>query len=92
VIREWTDPADRDKEVFFRNLLGVVGDKGGVPVFGVLEMVVSRAHDNFPVFWSGPGFLGDRVKGMVMRGVTYGVMGILGLLGGLFGWKGDYEE
>ncbi|KAF4453377.1 Dolichyl-phosphate-mannose-- mannosyltransferase 2 [Fusarium albosuccineum] len=67
MVREWTDPADGDKEVFFRNIISLLKDKKDT-VSGTIGMlfsimVVAWAHDNYPVFWQGPGFLGKSVQG-----------------------------
>lgn len=55
VVREWTDPADGAKEVFFRNLSSVVVDctKNGPPKEWWLTwqlFVVFWGLDNYPVF------------------------------------------
>jgi hypothetical protein len=95
-IREWTRPADGDKEVFFRNILGVLIDReagllGNVKLLLAL-FVVMDAHDNYPVVVRGPGFLGERARSLVRRGVTYSVLGGLGVLGRLLGFEGSYAE
>lgn len=50
VIEEWTDPEDGLKQVFFRNLLGVIEDKDGywgmyTPIQALLVM---SKYDNYP--------------------------------------------
>ncbi|GAM85831.1 hypothetical protein ANO11243_038390 [Dothideomycetidae sp. 11243] len=60
VVEEWTDPADGQKELFFRNLNSVILDAGAsrpwwlvwVPVGWWIEwqiMVICAGLDNFPV-------------------------------------------
>ncbi|KAL9051756.1 MAG: hypothetical protein Q9162_005808 [Coniocarpon cinnabarinum] len=54
IVEEWTDPADGFKEVFFRNLCGVVQD---APRFGVYTPVqvftTLRYCDNYVVLFGG---------------------------------------
>ncbi|KAJ4146125.1 hypothetical protein NW754_001588 [Fusarium falciforme] len=96
VVREWTEPADGDKEIFFRNILSLLKDKKDT-VTGTVGMlfsimVVAWAHDNYPVFWKGPGFLGKHVQGTVQRAVTYALMGCLVFMGRLAGCQSHYAE
>lgn len=96
VVREWTEPADGDKEVFFRNILSLLMDRkdtlrGNLSMF-LSIMVVAWAHDNYPVFWKGPGILGGTRQARVMRIATYSLMGSLAFLGRIFGYKTDYPE
>ncbi|KAI3317724.1 hypothetical protein HD806DRAFT_360076 [Xylariaceae sp. AK1471] len=95
-IKEWTNPPDGDKEVFFRNILGVMIDRksgllGNIKVLLSL-FVIMDAHDNFPVVVKGPVFFGKGVQAVVRRGVTYLVKGGLGFVGRVFGLKGSYAE
>jgi mannose-6-phosphate isomerase-like protein (cupin superfamily) len=98
VLREWTDPGDGDKEVFFRNGISLLLDRGENSTkanVGMLVgfMVVAWGHDNYSVFWSGPGFLGQWTKAVVRRTVTYAVMGSVDLVGRWFmGARTDYPE
>ena len=96
VVQEWTEPADGDKEVFFRNILSLLMDrestlKGNLSMF-LSIMVVAWAHDNYPVFWEGPGLLERTNKERVMRLVTYSLMGSLASIGRLIGYRSDYPE
>ena len=58
MVEEWTDPADGQKEVFFRNLNSVILDAertvpSRIPVAWWVEwqiMVICHGMDNFPVF------------------------------------------
>ncbi|KAJ4127672.1 hypothetical protein NW765_016153 [Fusarium oxysporum] len=58
IVREWTEPGDGDKEVFFRNMISLIMDKkdGALGTVGMLlsVMTVCWSHDNYPVFWKGP--------------------------------------
>ncbi|KAM5352850.1 hypothetical protein ACJ41O_005572 [Fusarium nematophilum] len=96
VVREWTDPADGDKEVFFRNILSLLKDKreGATGTAAMLFsiMVVAWAHDNYPVFWKGPGLLGSSVQEKIRRALTYSVMGGLVLVGRIAGCRPHYPE
>ncbi|CAM1505130.1 Fc.00g107670.m01.CDS01 [Cosmosporella sp. VM-42] len=96
VVREWTEPADGDKEVFFRNVLSLLMDRRNTVIGNVSMlfsiMVVAWAHDNYPVFWRGPRFIGKVLQGAIMRTVTYSLMGPLSLIGRLVGFKRDYPE
>ncbi|KAI0882838.1 uncharacterized protein GGS22DRAFT_41611 [Annulohypoxylon maeteangense] len=91
IVREWTEPKDGMKEVFFRNLNGLIldaaGDKSGGWRSGVvLEVELWNLFwraDNYPVIWNG---------GWVGRVATKVVMGVAVALGWVFGWKGVYEE
>lgn len=96
IVREWTEPADGDKEVFFRNILSLLMDRkdtvaGNSSMF-LSIVVVAWAHDNYPVFWKGPSMLGRRVQDGVRRGLTYVVMGSLAMIGRFIGYKPDYPE
>jgi mannose-6-phosphate isomerase-like protein (cupin superfamily) len=96
IVREWTEPADGDKEVFFRNMMSLLMDKkdtaaGGISLL-LSIMVVAWAHDNYPVFWQGPSFLGEAFQSKVRMGTTYCLMGALNLVGRLLGYKRDYPE
>ena len=68
VVEEWTDPADGEKELFFRNLcssmldlkvhkLQMGGLAGRLPLdwVDVLQIfVIFGAYDNYPVMYRGP--------------------------------------
>ncbi|KAH6999899.1 hypothetical protein EDB80DRAFT_813196 [Ilyonectria destructans] len=95
-IKEWTDPNDGDKAVFFRNVVSCIKDKedglwGGI-VLLVSLFVVMHAHDNYPLFWAGPKFLGSRVQMMIRRMVTHGVLKMTAVIGYFTGLKGTYDE
>lgn len=95
-IKEWTDPADGSKEVFFRNIISCIRDRreglwGGLSLLLSL-FVVMHKHDNYPLIWSGPRFLGPWVQQGAQRLVTHGVLNLMALLGFLLGFKGEYSE
>lgn len=95
-LTEWTDPNDGDKAVFFRNVISCIKDKedglwGGMKLLLSL-FVVMHYHDNYPVLYSGPTFLGKRVQLAVRRLVTHGVLKAAAGLGFLAGLKGSYGE
>lgn len=87
-IREWVEPADGSKEVFFRNIMGVINDREG-GVLGKVKMLVAVFtvmwdHDNYIVVVEGPSWL--------RRGVTYAVLGAVSFLGRCCGFKGSDEK
>jgi hypothetical protein len=97
VVREWTDPADGLKEVFFRNLSSVIEDEVKVTDGRVrgwwLELqiwIVCLAMDNFPVFveFQWIPLLGNFLE----RLVTHFVLCIAALVGVPLSLKGVYEE
>jgi len=95
VVKEWTDPADGEKEVFFRNLSSVILDctKDGPPTEWWLTwqlFVVFWGLDNYPVFL-GFGWL--PLFGNILEGfITHAVLFVAGLLGKLVGLRSAYEE
>lgn len=95
-IKEWTEPADRQKELFFRNIMGVVMDRQ--PTFlGNVETVLSLAlvmkeHDNYPVIWAGPRILSKAVQTEIRKWTTYLLRGAVAGIGRVCGLKGTYEE
>ena len=60
VVREWTDPADGQKEIFFRNLNSVIIDTMGPGRDGMIDelwltlqlFVIFYRLDNYPVLWN----------------------------------------
>ncbi|KAF4448175.1 hypothetical protein F53441_8384 [Fusarium austroafricanum] len=96
IVREWTEPGDGDKEVFFRNIISLIMDKKDTAL-GIVKMLFSVmtvcwSHDCYPVFWKGPAFFGRAIQQRVRRAVTYPLMGGLVLVGRLFGCKPHYPE
>ncbi|KAI2609378.1 uncharacterized protein GGS25DRAFT_530529 [Hypoxylon fragiforme] len=89
VVREWTEPRDGGKEVFFRNLNALVlgsGGGGGGGVWGGMKLQVELWNlfwraDNYPVVW-GSGIFGGVA--------TRAVMGIAVVVGWVLGCKGVY--
>jgi hypothetical protein len=89
-------PADRQKELFFRNIMGVVMDRqptflGSVKTVLSLAMVM-KEHDNYPVIWAGPRILGKTVQAGIRRWTTYLLRGAVAGIGRLYGLQGTYEE
>lgn len=95
-IREWTDPGDGAKEVFFRNITSCLKDKQE-GTRGTISLLLSifcilRAHDTYPVVVSGPAWLGGKMQKRIRELASYTVLGVVGSLGKLAGFKGTYEE
>jgi hypothetical protein len=85
VVEEWTDPADGLKQVFFRNLLGVLEDThywGQGVWFGLQALLVCSRYDNYNVLVPGWG------KGVA----THAVYGLVEGVSWLTGLKAWYEE
>jgi hypothetical protein len=87
-VKEWVDPPDGSKEIFFRNIMGVINDRQG-GVFGSIKMLlavftVMKEHDNYPVFVNGPGWL--------RRNATYAVLNAVSFFGRCCGFKGTNER
>ena len=84
VVEEWTDPADGSKQVFFRNLLGVLndGDYWG-HWFGLQALLICSRYDNFNVIWPGWG------KWAVTH-VAYGAVEAIAWVAGLRPWYAEY--
>lgn len=101
IVTEWTDPADGQKESFFRNLnsaiLDITSGGGGILTDYLLMLqlfVIFRAHDNYPVVWPERGFKTENKS--VIRGfqwvVTHTALRAAVLLGWVLGLKGAYDE
>ncbi|KAK0654735.1 hypothetical protein B0T16DRAFT_320519 [Cercophora newfieldiana] len=95
VIYEWADPSDGDKDIFFRNLLGLMKDSRRTLLrtvsLGISMVVLSGAHDNYPVFWGGPKFVGRNGQSIIVRGVTYALMKLIGAVGWVVGRQPEYD-
>ncbi|KAI1088156.1 hypothetical protein F5B19DRAFT_472438 [Rostrohypoxylon terebratum] len=94
VVREWTEPRDGMKEVFFKNLNGLVLDAAAAAACGggsgwknaLLEIELWNLFwraDNYPVVL-GTGLIGGVA--------TKVVMGLAVTLGWVLGCQGVYEE
>jgi hypothetical protein len=97
VIVESTDPADRDKEVFFRQVLSLLGEMEGSGIGEIAWMlwssfVVFAKHDNYPVIAGVTRrfreTLGKGVEGVI----THSVLGVAALFGRLVGLESTYDE
>ena len=74
-VREWVDPPDGSKEIFFRNVMGVINDRQAGLV-GNLKLLLSiftimKEHDNYPVFIESPVWLRKRVTYTVLAGLSF---------------------
>ena len=93
LVREWTSPRDGQKEIFFRNLAGVIHDSAKWP-FGEwskgwwIELqlwVIFGAQDNYPAIFRG--------KWKVFEwSVVHALCWITAALGKVVGLRGSYEE
>jgi len=96
IVKEWTDPADGQKEVFFRNLSSVIQDWVGAS--GPKQewwlnwqlWVCFRSLDNWPVLLSGKNV--PVLGGCFEWTVTHFVFLVATLFGKLLGLKGVYQE
>jgi quercetin dioxygenase-like cupin family protein len=96
IIKEWTDPADGEKAIFFRNVVGLILDRD--PAAGTLQnlrtawnlFVVFWEWDNFPRFVKMPRLWG--LGNSVERRVTWAILGTAALIGRWVGVRGAYEE
>lgn len=90
LVREWTDPKDGKKEVFFRNLAGIIEDFTSRSWIGHWWTewqlwVVFGALDNYPAV------LGGRWRGVEWV-LVHLLCLVLGVLGKAVGLKGEYSE
>ncbi|CZT08615.1 hypothetical protein WAI453_007137 [Rhynchosporium graminicola] len=103
VVHEWTDPNDGQKEVFFRNLSGIIADgvesKTGEWVMELRLWALFREVDNWPVVLEtcrlpilGPVLEKISLGRISEWVVTHAVFGILGCLGWVVATKGVREE
>lgn len=84
VVEEWTDPEDGVKQVFFRNLIGVLQDQeywGGWT--GVQALLICSRYDNYNVLVGGWG------KWAVTHAAFAAIEGIA-RLAGLKAWYDEY--
>ncbi|KAL9124717.1 MAG: hypothetical protein Q9175_008190 [Cornicularia normoerica] len=96
---EWTDPADRQKEIFFRNLLSTVLEPqyaSNVFWLGELKktlqvMCVMWKIDNYLVLVDFGGWRGEW-RALVEAAFTYIVMGCMISLGRLCGYRTVTEK
>ncbi|KAL5321073.1 hypothetical protein ACEPPN_011883 [Leptodophora sp. 'Broadleaf-Isolate-01'] len=99
IVREWTQPSDGKKEIFFRNLSGIISHstQNGHPDWYVtLQLwILFATMDNWPVFFRAgnvPVFGGWIERLGIARilewGVTHVLLGVAGLVGRVSGVKG----
>ncbi|KAE8398151.1 hypothetical protein BDV37DRAFT_37087 [Aspergillus pseudonomiae] len=89
IVREWTDPADGLKEVFFRNLNSVIlGHTGkgwlGSVMFMLQLWTIFHRLDNWPVVLDGPFY--------TRWLLTHVVVGVGARLGAVCGLRAVYDE
>jgi mannose-6-phosphate isomerase-like protein (cupin superfamily) len=95
IVEEWTDPADGQKELFFRNLCSSILDitanpSRAPPPIGInldwwitLQLLmIFREYDNYPVIYSG----------FMARPITYISLFIMTILGKILGLQANYRE
>ena len=86
---EWTSPQDGRKEMFFRNLAGIAGDRSGGALDGVWFVLgvlcIFREFDNWPAF------LGGRMRSLELV-VSHAVLCVASWVGWGLGLRGSYEE
>ena len=91
VVEEWTEPADGQKEVFFRNLNSVIVDQEtekpwGLPVDWWVEwqiLAIGSGADNYPAFGG---------RGATTRLLSHVVLFLATTIGALFGVRVSYPE
>jgi hypothetical protein len=97
VVQEWTSPLDGQKEIFFRNLAGVISEPKPAWVWGWvwglwIELqiwVVGGELDNYPAVFGGRWGKGTlALEWVIVRAMCLGA----GILGGMVGLRGVYEE
>ena len=97
VAEEWTDPADGEKEVFFRNLFSVTSETKYKKSWfwglwtALTVMCVMWELDNYLVLVDFGGWKGGW-RERVERWVSYAVMGAAAFLGGVVGCRAVDEE
>ncbi|KAK3064985.1 hypothetical protein LTS18_014871 [Coniosporium uncinatum] len=96
LVREWTDPADGQKQLYFRNVMGLIEDRAGETLLSNVWtlwqlFVVFSGNDNFPLLLPVPAILGP-LKPIVERNFTYTLLRILALLGSLVGLRSQCCE
>jgi hypothetical protein len=96
IVVESTDPADLDKEVYFRQIMSLLEEKKGNALPETLWMlwsffVVFYGHDTFPVLVKGTMRFGEGVWKGVEQMVTHTVLGVAALIGRLVGLRCTYD-
>ncbi len=97
VIMESTEPADRDKEVFFRQILSLLEEMRGNGVREIAWMlwssfVVFYGHDNYPVVVKVTRRFGERLGKTLEWVITHSILTIAAILGRFVGLRSTYDE
>lgn len=87
-VKEWVSRPDGSKEVFFRNIMGLINDRednfrGNLKLLLAIFTLMNE-HDNYPVILSGPVWL--------RKGLTYTMLRCVSFVGRLCGFQGTYEK
>lgn len=97
VVKEWTDPEDGEKEIFFRNLNSAILDATSNGLRKPNEWMLTWQLftifwqlDNFPVFLELSWF--PIVGEVLERWISFLVLWVASLLGGMVGVRGVREE
>ncbi|KAI2780648.1 hypothetical protein F4815DRAFT_124806 [Daldinia loculata] len=88
VVREWTEPKDGAKEMFFRNLNGIILDATAGGAWG--EALVTLELWN--LFWRADNYPVTVGVGWVGGVATRAAMGVAVAMGWVLGRRGVYEE
>jgi hypothetical protein len=96
IVREWTDPVDCQKEIFFRNLNSVILDAtaaGPLSEFWLtLQLfMIFAVLDNYPMLYSGPRslpFLAPAFEWVF----THAALFLATLVGRVFAMRAVYDE
>jgi hypothetical protein len=100
IVKEWTDPDDGQKEVFFRNLNSAIiditeGDGGTLKYLLMLQLfVIFQASDNYPVVWSSHrnGIGNENTMRGIEWATTHIVLRAAVILGWIVGLRGMYAD
>jgi len=97
LVREWTDPKDGQKEVFFRNMAGIVFDSDSWPWKGQAGKVIGSwwtewqlwvvfgTLDNYPAILGGKW---KYIEWVIVHVLTL----VVGIIGSFVGLRSKYEE
>lgn len=96
IVREWTDPIDGQKEIFYRNLNSVILDATGTGPLNkfwvTLQLfMIFAVLDNYPVLYSWPQSL-PFLASAFESAVTHVVLFLATFVGSVFGLMAVYDE